>query len=167
MTTHEPSRPIATTHVGATIDYLKGAGLRYELLEHDPVMSAAAEASATHIPPAQVAKTVVLHDGSGYVLAVISAADRLAVHKLRALLAASHTLTFADEDAIARDFPAFDVGAMPPFGSMVPAAEVIDRALLQHDRVLCIAGDHRHSVLVDPREIVRVAAARTADIHQD
>jgi prolyl-tRNA editing enzyme YbaK/EbsC (Cys-tRNA(Pro) deacylase) len=56
---------------------------------------------------------------------------------------------------------------VPPFGPMVPAAEVIDRALLEQQRILCPAGDHRHSVLVDPREVVRITAASTADICAD
>lgn len=33
--------------------------------------------------------------------------------------------------------------------------------------VLCPAGDHRHSVLLDPHEIVRITAAQTADICED
>jgi len=50
---------------------------------------------------------------------------------------------------------------------MVPAAEVIDSALAAQERILCPAGDHRHSVLVDPRDIVRVTSARTADVWED
>jgi prolyl-tRNA editing enzyme YbaK/EbsC (Cys-tRNA(Pro) deacylase) len=50
---------------------------------------------------------------------------------------------------------------------MVPAAEVIDRALLEQQQILCPAGDHGHSVLVDPRAVVRITAAKTADICQD
>jgi prolyl-tRNA editing enzyme YbaK/EbsC (Cys-tRNA(Pro) deacylase) len=44
---------------------------------------------------------------------------------------------------------------------------VIDRALLARQRILCPAGDHRPSVLVDPNDVVRIAAAMTADICQD
>lgn len=50
---------------------------------------------------------------------------------------------------------------------MGPRTEVIDSALLEKERILCPAGDHRHSVLIDPREVVRIAAARTADICED
>jgi prolyl-tRNA editing enzyme YbaK/EbsC (Cys-tRNA(Pro) deacylase) len=44
---------------------------------------------------------------------------------------------------------------------------VIDRALLQQERILCPAGDHSHSVLVDPRDVLRITAADTADISED
>jgi Ala-tRNA(Pro) deacylase len=158
---------IVPTHVEGIIEFLEGAGIDYELIEHEQVMSAAAEAGATHQPPDQVAKTIVLRDPRVYVIAAIPASERLDLHKLRELLGASSELQLASEEQIAHDFPTLEVGAVPPFGPMVPAAEVIDRSLLEHERILCPAGDHRHSVLVDPREIARITAARIAGICQD
>jgi Ala-tRNA(Pro) deacylase len=158
---------ITPTHVEAITEYLEGATVEYELVEHEPVMSAAAESTATHRPPDQVAKTIVLHDGSVYVIAAIPASERLDLHKLRRLLGASRHLQLASEEQIAHDFPTLEVGAVPPFGPMVPAAEVIDRSLLEQERILCPAGDHRHSVLVAPSDVKRITAAKVADICQD
>jgi len=158
---------VSTTHVSAITEFLDGARIAHEVIEHDEVMSAAAEASATHVPPDQVAKTVVLLAGDAYVIAAIPASERLDLHKLRDILGAPRELHLATEDQIAREFPAFAVGAIPPFGPMVPAAEVIDRRLLEHPRVLCPAGDHRHSVFVDPRDVITVTKAHTGDICQD
>jgi Ala-tRNA(Pro) deacylase len=157
----------ATTRVEAISQFLEGGGVEHELIEHEPTLSAAAEARATHYPPDQVAKTIVLHDGSAYVIAAIPASERLDLHKLREVLGSTRQLRLASEEEIGRDFPSLEVGAVPPFGPMVPAAEVIDRALLEQLRILCSAGDHRHSVLVDPRDVVRITAAQTADICQD
>lgn len=167
MSDHAPHTALLPIHVEAITGYLEGAGVEHELIEHRPVISAAAEAGATHRPPDQVAKTIVLHDGSAYVIAAIPASERLDLHKLRELLGATRKLHLATEDQIARDFPALEVGATPPFGPMVPAAEVIDRSLLEQERILCSAGDHRHSVLVDPHDVVRITAATTGDICQD
>lgn len=158
---------VTTTHVKAITEFLDGAGIPYEVVEHKPTMSASAEARAVHLPPDEVAKTVVLHNGAGYVIAAVTASDRLDLHKLREVLGAERRLRLASEEEIAREFPSLEVGAIPPFGPMVPAAEVIDLALLEQTRILCPAGDHRHSVLVDPREVVRITSARTADIRQD
>jgi Ala-tRNA(Pro) deacylase len=157
----------ATTRVQGIVEFLEGKQVEFELVQHEPTMSAAAEARATHHPPAQVAKTVVLHDGSAYVIAAIPASERLDLHKLRGLLGATRHLRLATEDEIARDFPSLDIGAVPPFGPMVPAAEVIDRSLLEQSRIMCPAGDHRHSVLLDPQAVVRITAAKVADICQD
>lgn len=163
---NSPGR-VTTTGVEAVIGFLEGVAIPYELLEHSKVMSAAAEAHAAHMPPEQVAKTVVLHDGSAYLIVAISASNRLDLHKLRELLGATHQLRLASETEIARDFPTLEVGAVPPFGPMVPAAEVIDRALATQERILCPAGDHRHSVLVDPKDVVRITGAAIADIRED
>jgi Ala-tRNA(Pro) deacylase len=156
-----------TTRAETIVEFLEGEGIAHELIEHEPTMSASAEASATHTPPDEVAKTVVLHDGAAYVIAAIPACERLDLHKLREFLGATRRLRLASEREIAREFPTLEVGAVPPFGPMVPAAEVIDRALLDRPRILFPAGDHSHSVLLDPRAVVRMTAARTADICED
>ncbi|MGZ4249716.1 MAG: aminoacyl-tRNA deacylase [Solirubrobacteraceae bacterium] len=158
---------MATTRVEAITEFLDGEAINYEVIEHEPTTSAAAEARATHFPPDQVAKTVVLHDGRAYVIAAIPSSERLDLHKLRDLLGATRHLRFASEAEIAQDFPRLEVGAVPPFGPMVPAAELIDRMLLKQQRILCPAGDRRHSVLVDPRDVVRITASKTADICRD
>jgi len=158
---------IARTSLDAIVRFLEGERIDYELVEHEAVMSAADEARVVDRPQEQVAKTVVLHDGDEFVIAAIPASERLDLHKLRVLLGASRELRLATEDEIAREFPLHEVGAIPPFGPMVPTAEVIDRALLEQQQILCAAGDHRHSVVVDPLDIVRIADARTADICQD
>ncbi|MGO9319518.1 MAG: aminoacyl-tRNA deacylase [Solirubrobacteraceae bacterium] len=158
---------VMTTRVEAIAGFLDGVGVEYELREHAAATSAAAEARVARIPPEQVAKTVVLHDGCALVVVAIPSTDRLDVHKLRELLGATRRLRLATEAEIACDFPTLEIGAAPPFGPMVPAAEVIDRSLMTHERILCPAGDHRHSVLIDPRDVVRITTARTADICED
>jgi Ala-tRNA(Pro) deacylase len=167
MSEQQGTAAMATARVEAITGFLEGAGIRHELIEHAPVDSAAAEARVANLSPEKVAKTIVLHDGSVYVIAAIPAARRLDLRKLRDLLGATRQLRLASEAEIARDFPSLEVGAVPPFGPMVPAAEVIDSALLEQERILCPAGDHRHSVLVDPRDIVRATAAKTADVSEE
>jgi len=161
------ARALSTTRVAEIVQYLDGQHVPFELIEHGPAAGAISEAHLAQRPQESAAKTIVLHDGDSYVIVAISAVDRLDLHKLRELLGATRRLRLASEEEIARDFPTLDVGAVPPFGPMVPAAEVLDRALLEQDRVLCPAGDHRHSVLVDPHDIVRVTSAQVADICED
>jgi Ala-tRNA(Pro) deacylase len=147
--------------------FLDGAEVAYELVEHEPVVSASAESRVTDVPPDQVVKTLVLHDGAGYVLAAIPASERLDLHKLRMALGRTRQLALAGEEDIARDFPGVEVGAMPPFGPMAPGVEVFDQALTEPARVLCAAGDHRHSVLIAPQDVVRLTGATVADVCQD
>jgi prolyl-tRNA editing enzyme YbaK/EbsC (Cys-tRNA(Pro) deacylase) len=147
--------------------YLREREVAFELIEHAHAESAAAEARAAHLPAEQTAKTVVLHTTGGYRFAVIPASDRLDVSKAAdALDVGRHELRLATEAEMAGDFPAYEVGAIPPIGPDTPA-EVIDMRLLAYQRVLCPAGDHEHSFLLDPDDIIRLTSARTVDVRQD
>jgi Ala-tRNA(Pro) deacylase len=153
--------------IEALTRFLDERGVAHEPVEHEQTFSAADEAKAAGVPPDHAAKTMLLRDGDDYRMAVIPASHRIDLHKARDALGASSKLRLATEEEMAADFEAFEVGAVPPFGSLVPAPEVVDPRLCEHDRVLCAGGDHRHSVLVDPNEIVRVADAKLADVCED
>jgi Ala-tRNA(Pro) deacylase len=156
------SESIETVHA-----YLDEQGVEYEAVEHEERFTAASEAQAAGIKPEDAAKDLILRDGDSYMLAVIPASQRLDLAKARELLDASGSLRLATEEEIGRDFDRFAVGAIPPLGGLHGIPQAVDRRLLEHDRVLCSAGDHAHGVLVDPNEMVRVGDARTGDLCQD
>ena len=109
-------------------------------------------------------ETLALHDHGGYRMAVIPASHRLDLHRTRTLLGATSHLRLATEAELARDFPMFEVGAMPPLGAMMPMPEIVDVHLLYHERILCAGGDHKHSILIDPRDLLRVSEPRVASL---
>ena len=147
--------------------YLRDHGVSFTRIEHARSESAAAEARAARLPAEQIAKTVVLHTPDGYRFAVISGSDRLDLHKAAAALGLGrHELRFATEAEMAADFAAYEIGATPPLGPDTPV-ELIDPRLLDYGHVLCPAGDHEHSLKVDPADIVRVTGALTVDLRQD
>jgi prolyl-tRNA editing enzyme YbaK/EbsC (Cys-tRNA(Pro) deacylase) len=150
--------------IAAVTAYLDGEGIGYEVVEHRPTFSAAAEARASGTEPREAAKTLALHDRGGYRLAVIPALRRLDVHRCRELLGGTSHLRLATEEELERDFPMFEVGAMPPLGPMIPAPEMIDVHLLYHEKILCAGGDHRHSLRLDPRDLLRLTEPRVASL---
>jgi Ala-tRNA(Pro) deacylase len=159
----EASSPVETTK-----SHLEHQGIEYELVEHDRALTAAAEARAAGQEPANAVKSVLLRSIEGYELVVLQASDRLDLGKVSEQLGESRSdLRLATEEEIDADFPQFELGAIPPLGEMLPAPEIVDRRVLDHDRVLCNAGDHTHSVLVDPSEIVRASRAEIADVRED
>jgi Ala-tRNA(Pro) deacylase len=155
------------TPIGLVTAHLDQLGIAYEVVEHPRGMTAAAEARAAGVTPENAAKSVLLRDADGYRLAVVPASERVDLHKLRELLEAGKELRLASEDEMAAEFPGFELGALPPLGEMLPAAEIIDRRVLDHERVLCNGGDHAHSLLLDPRDLVRASSAVEADICED
>jgi prolyl-tRNA editing enzyme YbaK/EbsC (Cys-tRNA(Pro) deacylase) len=159
-----PAGTVDANGIAAVTAFLESHGVRHEVVEHRPTFSAAAEARASGTEPREAAKTLALHDHDGYRMAVIPATHRLDLHRAREVLGASSHLRLATEAELEQDFPTFDVGAMPPLGPMMPMPEVIDVHLLYHDRILCAGGDHRHSLRVDPRDLLRVCEPRVAAI---
>jgi Ala-tRNA(Pro) deacylase len=154
--------------IDRTTRHLDGLGIGYEVVEHEKVFGAAAEAAASGVRPDNAAKSILLHDGDGYRLIVIQASDRLDLGKVRDLLdTARAKLRLVTEDEMAAEFSQFELGAIPPLGEMLPAPEIVDRRVLAHDRVLCNAGDHTHSVLLDPNDIVHASDAQVADVTED
>ena len=152
------------TGAAAVARFLKEAGVAHELLEHEPTYSAAQEAEVTGEEPRHTAKTLLLHDQDGWRLAVLPANHRLDLDKARRLLDGTSRLRLATEEELAQAFPAFDVGALPPVGPLLPLPEVVDVRLLYHDHVVCPAGDHRHGVRLDPRDLIRIAEPRVGDL---
>jgi len=124
--------------------------------------------SASSPAPARAdPKTVVLHTPAGYRFAVLAASDRLDLHKAAdALGVRRHDVRLATEADMAADFSQYEVGAIPPIGPDTPQ-ELVDLRLLDYAHVLCPAGDHRHSLLVDPMDIVRVTGARSVDVREN
>ncbi len=152
--------------VEAVVHFLERKRAAYELIEHENTFAAVDEARVAGGGLERMAKTVVLHDHGGFSAAVIPASERLDLHKARALLGASGHLRLASEDEIAREFPAFDPGALPPFSGLLGTHEILDASLLGHERVLCSAGDHHHTLEISPREIERLGEPLVADVCQ-
>jgi Ala-tRNA(Pro) deacylase len=69
--------------LAAATAFLERQGAPYEVVEHEPTQSAAADARAAGMPPERVAKTVVLRDEKALRLAVIPASERLDMHKVK------------------------------------------------------------------------------------
>jgi Aminoacyl-tRNA editing domain len=76
------------------------------------------------------------------------------VRRARDVLGASHHLRLATEEEL-QHVPAFELGALPPFGT-APLPELVDVSLLRHERILCAGGEQRRSVLIAALDLLRV-----------
>jgi Ala-tRNA(Pro) deacylase len=145
------------------LEFLERRGLDHAVVEHHQTFTAGAEARVAAVPPAHAAKTVMLRDDAGYLMVVVPASALVDLRKARKLTG-RHALRLATERELAADFPAFEVGALPPFGELFDCPELIDARLFDAPRVLCNAGDHRHSVVIHAQELWYASGAQTADI---
>lgn len=148
---------------------LEEAEVRYELLPHERTESALAEAEVLGIAPADVAKTLVVTIPDGYVRAVLPASARIDLRKLREARGGGgkKKIHLASEEDLARDYPEFELGAVPPIGGSRRDPVVIDSRLAERDSVILEAGSHEESVRVPTSDLLRVTEAEIADICLD
>jgi Ala-tRNA(Pro) deacylase len=130
-------------------DHLEHRGARFVVLPHRPVETSLAEARATHLPPEQLAKVVILVIDTGPALAVVPADARLDLELAGDALAAS-SLRLAEEAEIERFFPEFELGAVPPLTSLLHLPVVIDPLVAERPSVTFPAGTRRESVVTSP-----------------
>jgi len=147
---------------------LDDAGVPYEVLTHEHTETAADEARALGVDATEVAKTLVVETPAGYVRAVLPASERIDVGKLaEALGERRKAIQLATEAALKRDFGEFELGAVPPVGGAQHGRVVVDTCLAERDSVVLEAGSHDESVRLGAADLIRVAGAEIADIHQD
>ena len=152
----------------ALTSVLDEAGVDYEVLAHEHTETAADEARALGVEPAEVAKTLVVDTPAGYVRAVLPASERIDVGKLADVVGARRKeVQLATEDALTRDFGEFELGAVPPVGGAQSGRVVVDTCIADRDSVVLEAGSHDESIRLAAADLVRVASADVADIHQD
>jgi Ala-tRNA(Pro) deacylase len=147
---------------------LDAAGVEYELLPHAHTETATAEAEALGLDPGDVAKTLIVKTPDGYVRAVIPASRRIDLHKLRDVTGGGkHKVHLASEEDMRRDFPEFELGAVPPLGGGQSQAVVVDERVAERETIVLEAGSHDESMRIAAAELVRVAGAKVADICED
>jgi Ala-tRNA(Pro) deacylase len=138
-------------------EHLEKQGIRFELIPHPPATSALEEAEVLDLEPDEVVKAVVLDVETGHALAVVPASRRIDLDLLREALGEPNA-RLASEEEIARDFPEFELGAMPPLPSMLHVPVVIDPSVLERTSITFAAGTTRGSVRTAPSALVSGAS---------
>jgi Ala-tRNA(Pro) deacylase len=151
--------------VDAVTAFLDSHGAAYEVVEHEQTYTAREEARASGVSADDEAKSVLLRIGERYCIAVIPASQQLDLQKVREVVGGPARL--ATEREMADEYDQFELGAIPPFGPLLSAQEILDRRLLDHEVIVGSAGDHRHSIRIDPNALVQVASPTLADICED
>jgi Ala-tRNA(Pro) deacylase len=146
---------------------LDDAGVTYELLHHGHTEDAAAEAESLGLAPADVAKTLIARTPDGHLRALVPASERIDMRKLRDAVGASKDdVQLATEEEMARDYPEFALGAVPPLGGAADPV-ILDRKLAGREWLVFEAGSHDDSVRIRTEDVIRLTSAQTADLCED
>ncbi len=125
-------------------NYLRKQGVDFDITIHAPRASASRSAQAAHVSGEQVAKSVVLHDGDEYMLAVLPATHRLEVDSLERIV--NRRLGLATEIELGDLFADCEIGAVPAVGAPYGLEVVLDERLAAQPDIYFEAGDHRSFV---------------------
>ena len=108
---------------------------------------------------------IVFADGAG---CVQTPGDLDPLRKLGEVVGESRkSLHLASEEELGRDYPEFELGAVPPIGGAHRDRVVIDRALAARDSVVLEAGAHDDSIRLRTADLLRLTEAQVADVCRD
>lgn len=122
-------------------NYLNRCGIQYEVMSHAHSRSSQETARTAHVAPHQLAKSVVLEDEEGCVMAVVPADARVNIGTLARLLGRQE-LHLSDEQRLCELFPDCDQGAIPAVGMAWGMHTVVDESLEDNAELYFEAGDH-------------------------
>lgn len=124
--------------------YLAEHAIAYELLPHSHTATSLNTATAAHIPETNMAKSVILEDENGYLMAVVPATEHVKIRELNQTL--HRNMGLATEMELHDLFEDCEVGAIPPIGPAYGMETVVDDSLMQCNDVYFEAGDHEELV---------------------
>jgi Ala-tRNA(Pro) deacylase len=120
--------------------YLDDHHAQYDTVRHPRSVTSMRTAEQAHVPGDNLAKSVVLKDRQGFVVAVLPATHRLDIDSLDRRL--HRSLDLANETELASLFRDCDIGAVPAVGTAYGVETVLDDSLTQPADVYFEAGDH-------------------------
>jgi len=144
------------------IDFLKKQKIKHKILTHPPAYTAQEVAAAQHVPGKQFVKSVVIKTNSNYVLAVLPAIHLVDFPKLKKLLK-TKSASLASEPEIKKIAQGFNVGALPPFGSLLGLETYMDSALNEDEEIVFNAGTHTDTAKIKMADFLKAEKVITGE----
>lgn len=137
-------------------DYMSNRGLRYDVLTHPHSHNSMQTAELAHIPGDSLAKSVILEDDKGYLMAVLPSTEHVRLGQLGRELNAR--LRLATEADVARLFDDCEPGAIPPIGMVYGLRVMVDDRLSEQEEIYFEAGDHERLIQVSREDFLAMTA---------
>jgi Ala-tRNA(Pro) deacylase len=134
--------------------FLDSHELNYEILQHPHTSTSHQTADAAYIWQDQLAKSVLLEDENGYVMAVLPASYRVDIAALRRAL--GRNLRLANEAELADLFGDCELGAVPPLGDAYGIEVVYDDHFKGLGVIYFEGGNHEDLVYVRGEDFMRI-----------
>lgn len=126
--------------------YLIEQDVDFDMLNHPHSATSMETAEQAHISGNCIAKSVLLEDESGYLLAVVPASCRVDLGELHRQT--SRNLGLATEYQLGALFEDCEPGAVPPFGAVYEMDSIVEDSLAEQPDIYFEAGDHEQLIRV-------------------
>jgi len=146
--------------------FLDSQRAEFTLTTHPKAFTAREVAAAEHLPPREVAKTVVIFGDGSYHMIVVPANKLVDLFEVRPVLGLAQA-RLATEGELATLFPDCELGAMPPIGPIYGFSVYLDTTLAGQDAIAFNAGTHRDVVHMKMSEFRRLAAPQIVSLARE
>ncbi|MEX2274599.1 MAG: YbaK/EbsC family protein [Actinomycetota bacterium] len=140
------------------LEYMRGRGVTFLVISHgDPRPADAFEVRGAHphgLDPDDFVRTVVMVTSLGHALMVLPDLEDLDVELARAALRDPEA-RIAGSTELARSFPDYEPGAVPPQGLFFLAPMYVDPAVARRESVVFRAGSYRMSIAMSTQALFR------------
>lgn len=138
------------------VNFLRGAGVKFRLLEHEPVYTSEQAAKVRGVSSSMGAKSLLLKANGKFFLAVLPGNLKLDVKKLEEFFAVKEA-RFAKPDEV-KAVMGCEVGACYPFGNLIGVPMLVDNELAKNKEISFNPGVHNKSLVMkweDYKEAVK------------
>ncbi len=140
----------------AVREYLEDHDIDFELMPHPYTATSMQAAEEARIPGDQLAKSVILEDDEGYLMAVVPATHHVELGVLHKQL--NRRLGLATEAELASMFTDCATGAVPPVGQAYGYEVIVDDSLEGYSDIFFESGDHTDLVHITGKDFQALMA---------
>jgi Ala-tRNA(Pro) deacylase len=149
------------------MDLLRSRRVFFETLLHTPTSSASKLAGSLHVPGREVAKSVLVKAGDGFVLAVLPTTSQVDLGLLGAALQVdSERLRLATQEEIEVIFHDCEAGAIHPFGQLYGLRTIVDKSMATVGVMACGANTRHVGLRMRSSDYMAVEGPMLANFQQ-
>ncbi len=147
-----------------TKEFLREHLVDFETIPHGEAFDAAHVAQATATPGKDVAKAVLLRVNHGYqyIVAVLPSTRRVDLEALSGLLGGAE-VKLATELEVAQRCPDCEFGVLSPFGSHYGAETLVDKSLVEDERIVIEGNTHHEAIRLKFADFYRLENPRVCE----
>ncbi|NMG53384.1 aminoacyl-tRNA deacylase [Aromatoleum aromaticum] len=135
-------------------EYMSEHGLRYDVLTHPHSHNSMETAQLARVPGNCLAKSVVLEDDDGFLMAVLPSTQHVQLGWLSKAMQSN--LRLASEDELSALFADCEPGAVPPAGIAYGMRMVVDDTLAEQPEIYFEGGDHEKLIQMSCEDFMRM-----------